>query len=481
MLRRAYAVAALGIALCARAADGREGRPNVLLISVDDLNDWVRALDRRSQARTPHIDRLARRGVLFANAHAQAPICTPSRASMMSGLRPSTTGLYFLEPGLRASPVTRDRPTLIQRFAAAGYLTMGAGKVVKGQGEDEARYFQDHGGPMGGFGPFPARKLTTLGGLREWDFGPFPEDEHAMPDTQVADWVIERLRRRHDRPFLLAAGFWRPHVPLYAPPRWFRPFPLGTVRLPPVLAGDRDDLPPYARDLTDGVPEAPHAWFVDNGTWRDGVRAYLASMAYVDHQIGRVLAALDASPYRQDTVVVLFSDNGWHLGEKGLWGKRTLWERATRVPLVIAAPDLPRGRVSRRPVGLIDVYPTLLELARLPPNPDLEGRSLVEAMKRPDAVEGPPVISTFGPGNHAVRSARWRYIRYADGGEELYDHAVDPHEWHNVAAVAANAAVVAELRRHLPARNAPPVLTASFDRWEVAAWKRAEQNAAARR
>jgi len=463
---------AIFVLLAGGVALAGASQPNILIISIDDLNDWTGCLAGHPQAKTPHIDRLAKRGTLFRNAHCQAPICTPSRASLLTGLYPSTTGLYFLQPGLGASPVATRRPHLLRHFAGAGYRTMGAGKFVHG-GNDGA-HFEEYGGGMGGFGPVPEKKLSQVEGLRLWDWGPFPEDESRMPDTQVADWVIERLEQKHEKPFLLVAGFWRPHVPMYAPPRWFKPFPLEEIKLPRVLDSDRDDLPAYAKTLTVGLPAPRHEWFVEHNAWREAVRAYLASAAFVDHCVGRVLDALDASPYRENTIVVLLSDHGWHLGEKQRWAKRSLWNDSTRVPLIVAAPGLDGGRASDRPAGLIDVFPTLLELADLPPREDLEGRSLVPLMKEPEAPWDRPILTTFGPRNHSLRSTRWHYIRYADGSEELYDHESDPHEWHNLAGKSEHAERIAEMRRSLPEKNAEPVI-GNWQRWEIEAWREAER------
>lgn len=454
------------------SAEDKAAQPNILIISIDDLNDWTGCLGGHPQAKTPHIDRLAQRGTLFRNAHCQAPICTPSRASLLTGLYPSTTGLYFLQPKLEASSVATKRPHLLQHLANAGYHTMGAGKFV--HGGNEGKHYQEYGGSMGGFGPLPDQKLTKLEGLKLWDWGPFPEDERLMPDTKVADWVMERLQRKQERPFVLVAGFWRPHVPMYAPPRWFDLFPEGQVQLPEVRKDDRNDLPGYAKLLTMGHPAPRHEWFVKHNAWHDAIRAYLASVAFVDHCVGRVLEALEASPHRENTIVVLFSDHGWHLGEKQRWAKRSLWNDSTRVPLIISAPGHKAGQVSDRPVGLIDIFPTLLDLTGQPIRPDLEGRSLVPLMKNPDAQWDRPILTTFGPKNHSLRSTRWHYIRYADGSEELYDHENDPHEWENLAGQSEYAAIIDEFQQSLPKQNATPII-GQWQQWEIEAWRKAEK------
>jgi len=463
---------AIATLLLAAPVEANE-RPNVLILSIDDLNDWVGCLKGHPQAHTPHIDRLAKRGTLFANAHCQAPICTPSRASLVSGLYPHRTGLYFLNPGLEASEVTKNRRTLVEHFADEGYATFGAGKFHH---HNEAKYFQEYGGAMGGFGPYPEKKLSYPKGLKAWDWGPFPEDDSAMPDKKVADWVIERLKQKHDKPFFAVAGIWRPHVPMFAPPKWFERFPLEQIKLPKVLDNDRDDLSPYALDLTIGLPAPRHSWFLEGDRWAGAVQSYLACIAFVDHSVGRILDALESSEHRDNTIIVLLSDHGWHLGEKGRWAKRSLWNDGIRVPLIIAGAELPSGQVTRRPVGLIDVFPTLTDLTGVETPPDLDGQSLKPLIEDPNREWNKPALTTFTPGNHSLRTTRWHYIRYADGSEELYDHDADPHEWHNIASASEHAGVLESLRKHLPKVNRPPVI-GRWQGWEIEAWRVAEENA----
>jgi choline-sulfatase len=434
--------------------------PNVILITIDDLNDWVGCLDGHPQARTPSLDALAGRGTLFTNAHCQAPVCTPSRASLFTGRLPSTTGMYFLQPNLSQVTGLAEVTTLVERFAAEGYATLGAGKLYHGQ---ESRYFQTYGGAMGGLGPRPPEKLAYPEGHPLWDWGPYPATDAQMPDTKLADWAIARLAEEREAPFLLAVGFWRPHVPMYVPAPWFDSFE-EEITLPATRADDRDDLPRYATELTVGHPAPRHEWMVEHDAWRDAVHAYLASCSFVDHQVGRVLRALAASDHADDTIVVLLSDHGFHLGEKQRWAKRSLWEESTRVPLILAGPGIPVGRRDAG-VGLVDVYPTLLELCGLREQPALDGHSLVPLLREepwPHAA-----LTTFGPGNHAVRTQRWRYIRYADGSEELYAHPADGHEWHNLADDPAHAATCTTLRAFLPVTSAPLVPGAAGAGWDA--------------
>ncbi len=475
MLLRAHLAVVALLALVAPATSQEQQQsspPNVLIISIDDLNDWTGCMGGHPQAKTPNIDRLANRGTLFRNAHCQAPICTPSRASLLTGLYPSTTGLYFLQPGLESSEVANKRPNLLRQFAEAGYQTLGAGKFVHGSNEE--KYFQEYGGRMGGFGPTPEQKLSEFDGHPLWDWGAFPNDDQQMPDSKIADWAVDVLHRKHDKPFFLVAGFWRPHVPMYAPQRWFDLFPRDGVQLPEVVANDREDLSDYAKALTIGLPAPRHEWFLEHDAWHDAVRAYLASVAFVDHCVGRVLEALETSGYQDNTIVLLLSDHGWHLGEKQRWAKRSLWNDSTRVPLIISAPGLEQAAATERPVGLIDIFPTLLELTGQRAREDLQGLSLVPLLKDGETVWARPILTTFCPNNHSLRTTRWHYVRYADGSEELYDYESDPHEWNNLAGRTEHADIIAQMRAALPRENAEPII-GQWQESEIKAWREAEK------
>jgi len=442
------------------AAAANPTRPNVLMIAIDDLNDWVGCLGGHPQARTPHLDRLAARGTLFANAHVQSPLCNPSRASLLTGRRPSSTGIYGLAPGIREVAATRDCVTLPQYFGRHGYFTATFGKVFHdGSIPPALRTNEFHV-----WGPAPAMPLpnekfvATPASLRVMDWGVFPPDDRAQADWQIAEAAIAQLRARpRDRPFFLAVGFRLPHVPCFASQRWFDLFPPeDQIRLPPVLDRDRDDVPEFAWYLHWKLPEPRLSWLRQSGQWRPLVRAYLASTAFVDSQVGRVLEALEAEGLAANTVIVLWSDNGWHLGEKGMTGKTTLWERSTHVPLIFAGPGVRRAARCAQPAELLDIYPTLVELCGLPLTTGLEGHSLLPQLRNPRARRRWPAITTHNVGNHAVRSEHWRYIRYADGSEELYDLRQDPNEWINLVRQPGLTAVVREHARWLPQVNLPP-------------------------
>jgi len=450
---------AFGASTASGAAEAKS-RPNVLFIAVDDLNDWVGCLGGHPQARTPNIDRLASRGTLFSNAHVQAPLCNPSRASLLTGLRPSTTGIYGLVPGIRNVAATTSCVTLPQHFARNGYFTAGFGKVFHDDSIPVALRTNEFNvwGIAPGM-PYPKQKIVqTPATMRAMDWGVFPKDDREQADWRIADAAIEQLKARpKDKPFFLAVGFRLPHVPCFASQKWFDLFPPeDQIILPPVKDNDRDDVPEFAWYLHWKLPEPRLSWLKQANQWRPLVRGYLASTAFVDSQVGRLVDALEAEGVAQNTVVVLWGDNGWHIGEKGMTGKTTLWERSTHVPLIFTGPGVAKAAKCSQPAELLDMYPTLVELCSLPHKDGLEGHGLMPQLKDAKTKRRWPAITTHNVSNHAVRSERWRYIRYADGSEELYDTLRDPNEWTNVVHEPKLAAVVREHARWLPKINAPP-------------------------
>jgi arylsulfatase A-like enzyme len=429
-------------------------KPNVLLIAVDDLNDWIGCLGGHTQARTPNIDRLASNGVVFSNAHCQSPVCNPSRASMMTSLYPATTGIYFLSPDLKSSPVAAKNTLMPHRFQKEGYHVTGAGKIF--HGNQNKRYLPNYAGSFGSFGPRPKKKISSFPGHPLWDWGAYPERDDQMPDHRIAAWGVQQLRKPYDKPLFLATGFYRPHVPQYAPRKWFDLYPLDALQLPVVHQRDLDDISKYAINITRLKHVAPtHQWVVNNDEWKPLVQSYLACVSFVDHQVGKVLDALGGSTYAGNTFIVLYSDHGFHLGEKERWAKRSLWEDGTRVPLIVAGPGVVRGRVCTKPVQLMDIYPTLLEVTGLEPDPRLEGHSMAPLLADPEADWPHMARTSFGPGNYSIRSERCRYIHYNDGSEEFYDLSRDPHEWENLIARPEIAELIQEHRAFLPGKSHP--------------------------
>ena len=436
-------------------------KPNVLFIAVDDLNTWIGALGGYSNAKTPNIDKLAARGVIFSNAHCQAPLCGPSRASIMTGLRPSTTGIYGMTPDdkIRSdNPATGGITFLPEYFGQQGYYTMGIGKLFHDHAP--AGVFDESGGRVPRFGPYPEKRFVWEGfaedrenyGRTNTDWGVFPESDTLMPDHQASDWVVERLNKKYDNPFFMAVGYQRPHVPLYVPQKWFDLHPLEEIETPPYLADDLADVPGIGQ-LINYLPMMPTTdWAIESGEWPKIVQAYQACVSFVDYEIGRVLDALEKSRYADNTVIVLWSDHGYRLGEKGTFAKHALWDPATKAPLIFTAPNLPKGKVIDQPAEMLSIYPTLVELCGLHGYDRNEGSSLVELMQgKSDAQTF--AITTFGMNNHSVRSANYRYIQYEDGGEEFYDYTKDPNEWTNEIDNVAYKDEIERLKKQLPKVN----------------------------
>jgi arylsulfatase A-like enzyme len=434
--------------------------PNVLMIAIDDQNDWIGCLKGHPQVQTPAIDALARRGTLFSNAHCQSPLCNSSRSSLLTGLRPSTTGIYGLAPGIRDVAQTKNQVTLPQTFTQAGYHTYTCGKIYHDgsvRPVDQAREFNTWG-PRPGM-PKPEKRFVKLPGNAHplMDWGPFPERDEDNADWKIATAAVEAIGAApRETPFFIACGFRLPHVPCFASQKWFDLYPDETLQLPPLKKGDRDDLPKFADYLHWKLPEPRLSTLEEINEFRSLVRAYLATVSFVDSQVARVLKALDESGRRDDTIIVLWSDHGWHLGEKDITGKNTLWERSTRVPLIFAGPGITAEQDCKQPVELLDIFPTLLEECHFPTRDDLEGLSLVPQLKDALTTRARPAITTHNQGNHAIRTETWRYIRYADGSEELYDLAADPNEWTNVAADSKHSKLKEELAKWLPKVDVPP-------------------------
>lgn len=444
-------------------------KPNVLFIALDDLNDWIGCLGGHPQTLTPNLDRLAASGVLFRNAYCAAASCNPSRTAVFSGLPPHRSGLYRNQQKLRE--VLPEAELLPRFFSRHGYWSAGSGKmlhyVIDPPSWDD--YFpdkaKDHPFPRT-FDPKPRPVSLSRGGdwqYVETDWAALEvTDEQYGGDWSVTQWVGEQLQREHEKPFFLACGIYRPHEPWFVPKKYFEPFPLAGIQLPPgYKAGDLDDLPPAALRI------ARNRYFAHiraQGQWKKGVQAYLASIHFADAMLGRVLDALDRSPHRDSTIVVLWSDHGWHLGEKQHWQKFTGWRVGARVPLMIrvptGAPGLPEGTtpgsVCDRPVSLVDLFGTLTDLCGLPAKAGSASRSLVPLLRDP-RVEWPHAALTHldRPQNYAISTQRWRYLHYFDGGEELYDLDTDPHEWRNLAGQPGSADKLAEMRALAPKSIAP--------------------------
>jgi len=448
----ALVLSLLSTSLCLAA------KPNVLFIAIDDQNDWIGCLGGHPQVKTPHIDALAKRGTLFSNAHCQSPLCNSSRTSLMTGLRPSTTGIYGLSPWFRDVEAFGDLVSLPQYLSKHGYMTYTTGKIYHGgSGRRPTDNEWDVIGTPSSVGAKPESKLVETPSSNPLvDWGVFPHRDEDKGDWKVASWAVEQLDKKPQEPFFLTCGFFLPHVPCYATQKWFDLYPEDDLILPPYLKGDRDDTPRFSWYLHWKLPEPRHTFLRETDQWRNIVRSYLACTSFVDSQVGRVLDALERNGLAENTIVVLWSDHGFHLGEKDITGKNTLWDRSTRVPLIFAGPGVTAHADCTQPAELLDMYPTLLDLCGLPSNEKLEGVTLMPQLINANAKRDRPAITTHNHDNHGIRTENWRYISYADGSEELYDMQKDPNEWTNLADKADSKSAIEKLRAWIPKTNAKP-------------------------
>lgn len=427
-------------------------RYNVLFLSVDDMNDYGFS-EVYPGVRTPFLDEFATTSVFFRQAYCPSPVCTPSRAAIYSGIYPHRTGAYFngSDPW-RKSELLMDCETMPECFKRNGYITWGRGKLYHAQLEEGRieKNFDNRPIYGGGFGPFPESSHHIKG--RFWGIQAFPDS--VFPDVMNADAAIAFLQQEHETPFYLSLGLWRPHTPFTCPQRFYDMYDLEDIILPPgYLAGDTADLPAEAKALLD-----PFGRFnpSDEQEWKELIRAYLACTSFADWNIGRVIRALDSSGYAENTIVVFWSDNGYHCGEKNHWEKNTLWEQASRVPMAIRIPgNRQNGRECLEPVNLVDLYPTLADYCNLEVRVEqLDGESLHPQLENPGRKYGLTALTTFGKGFAGIRNSLYRYIIYGDGTEELYDHRTDPYEWNNLAGNPDYRRVKLRLRKQVPAEFA---------------------------
>lgn len=423
------------IVFCQNLIAQSEKRPDILFIAIDDLNDWVDFLpDGHPDSNTPRLAELARRGVSFTNAHTPSSVCNPARIATLTGLHPRRTGIY----GNKQEPMRHylpDAVTLFEHFDDHGYHVAGAGKLFHNPDNKDQRwdeYFNAQGRPEPDTRPWHGLERMAEEVTASFDWGPSEADEAEWAEYKMADWAIEQLAAERSEPRLIGVGFRLPHLSWFMPRAYWDATPEYPA-YPPYLPGDRDDLPPEAQKRS----STEHEIIVEGGKWQEAMRAYLASSTFVDTQVGRVLDALQGSPRRANTIVVVWSDHGWHLGEKDAWRKYSFWEESTRVPLVFAGPGIAEGGEFHDPVTLLDIYPTLVEMAGLPPVRGLDGMDLsaVLAEPRDSRLDREQVITSLSNGD-TLRARYWRYTRYIGGDEELYDHRRDPNEWNNLAGRA---------------------------------------------
>jgi arylsulfatase A-like enzyme len=436
---------------------------NVLFIVVDDLNDWVGSFGGNPQVKTPNIDRLsADNSHVFLNAQAAATVCGPSRSALLTGLRPSTTGVYTNRHNLRKSEVASEVLTLPQYFSAYGYTSISTGKIfhkhADASGRDHGQWAfdiweQETAGKWAAESQSGLPKYETRGTNLDWGPNRVPKEE--TKDWRSAQWIADKLQEEHTKPFFMMLGISKPHLPWFVPEEYFNLYDLDTINIPEYKMDVLDDiLTPDGRQKF--FPSEEFLIIRENNRMKDATRAYMACISYADDCVGLALDALRNSKYKDNTIVVLIGDHGWQLGEKLKYRKNNAWEEDCRAPMIIHVPGNKKTARIQAIVSFMDIYPTLTELCGLPLPDHLEGSSLIPLMKNPE-MEWQPALSTITYQNHSVRSSRYRYIIYEDGTEELYDHQVDPREWKNLIRDNKYEAVVEDLRKYLPETNAEPL------------------------
>lgn len=423
------------------------------MIAIDDLNDWVGALGGHPLAKTPNLDRFARAStVVFQNAHCPGPVCGPSRSAILSGFMPHRTGLYGNRNNMIHSPLVQSHFTLPEYFSSNGYITLSRGKIAHvhrtNSGMDYGHWMYDQWErARGGAAPLPetitcrddniiwgspgpqSPHTKTLGS--KFSFGIVPDIKETR-DFRTAQWASTKLQEDFEQPFFLAVGIHKPHLPFNSPREFWDLFPPEKNYVPPILPDDLDDIV-AKNEMPVGGATPDYLWLKENDLLNDAARAYLACVAFADHCIGIVLDGLENSPHAENTIVIIWGDHGWHLGEKLRYRKATLWSEATRSPLMIRVPGKTTQQECNRAVNLIDIYPTLIELCGLPDRDVLDGRSLLPLLN--DAArEWYPTLTISGPGEVSVHDERWNYVERRNGIRELYDLESDPLEWNNLAS-----------------------------------------------
>ena len=469
--------------------------PNVVLITVDDLNAWVGALNKHPLAKTPNIDKLASKGINFTNAHTAAPVCAASRAALMSGVSPHKSGFYTNgDHKVNAHSVINKVPHLAELFRQSGYTTIGAGKIYHRWVTDESE--QLDAATYNKYLPLenvlPTQNMLANGeGYKGYKFYPFPDGgtrlkrelnitkgtslsagpvkrtnmrDGKMPDEVIANWAVEQLNqyggntKQAQKPFFMTLGFLRPHVPFTAPKEYFDMFPLDKIELP--KAGEMKDIPLYGKAMSMGIiPGGDHGAVLSLGNtfWKELIQGYLASIAFVDAQVGLVLDAIEKNELSDNTLIILTSDHGQNLGEKSNWRKMSLWEESTRVPFIVSSGALKnKGEQVNSAVSLLDIYPTLVSYLNLPQQSHLDGQDLTPLFTDTKASWDHPSLISWRYKNFAVRSNRYRYIQYRDGSEELYDHVNDPLEQINLAGKIEVSNVINKLKQYIPRDVALP-------------------------
>ena len=459
--------------ICFSTFAQKQQKPNILFIAIDDLNDWVSPLEGNKQAITPNMDKLTKSGAMvFKNGVTPAPICGPSRSAILSGFLPSTSGVYGNAHNMLYSEVVQQNPTLLEYFSMNGYHTLSNGKIFHKHGTKNGK--TDFG--AWAFDEFArarrynkdgvdkkyvtSAKAGAINGVVKPEFkqkkaklswGPTKDKFEKTVDFAVADWARKQLQRDFDKPFFMSVGFIKPHLPWFVPKEFFDMYDINKID---DLIIKEDDL----ADITNAQGKqkfkatAEYKWIKKHNLSKEATRAYLANVSYVDKCLGIVMDALEKSGHADNTIIVIWGDHGWHLGEKQRYLKNTLWSEAVKPPFFVKLPGMKKTIISDKPVSLLDLYPTLISLANLPKKDNLDGHDFSKLLKNPSSNWEYPGITVSADGT-SVLTEKLHYIQYLSGEEELYDIVNDPHEWNNLIKDSSYQKEIKELKKWIPKKR----------------------------
>ena len=433
---------------CLIAKNKSTQKNNVLIIVCDDLNHWVGHLGRNDQIKTPHIDELASRGLTFENAYCNAPQCLPSRTSMFTGLLPTSTGVYANSASYVNANLTAD-------MFLGGYMHK-QDLYVSSAGKTHTMFYSDTAGidAIGDRGFMKRCPELEKGVTASQNWSILDGDDLCGEDEKNVLFITEELGKSFDKPFLIMAGIYKPHLKWKIPKKYYDMYPLDEVKLPPIKEDDLDDLDTNAAYKISGRHVSTKN--ESDLKMRQMVRAYMAAVSYCDAQVGRIMSALDNGPNAKNTAVVLFGDHGYHLGEKHMAAKRLLWEEANRTPYIWVVPGTTKPNTrSTRVVDLLSLYPTVCDIAGVTIPDHAEGKSIKELLANPDMEWNIPSMTTYRPNNNAIRTEEWRFIQYENGSQELYDKTTDEYEWYNLANKPEYKHIIDSLKQYIPAEQKP--------------------------
>ncbi len=443
-------VSFLSLCSCSAQKKTLKKPPNVIVIVADDMNMWS-MLKNYAALQTPYLDKLKSESLYFENASCAAPVCIPSRASFFSGISPHESGAYVNYRGTWEDNMLSEVKVMPETFKNNGYTTWGRGKIFHApiNGNRQKKMF-DNNVVEGGFGPF-AKKEYHYANSKWFSVKPWTGPDTDFPDVKNANAAVSFLEESHDKPFFLYYGLYRPHTPYTAPKRFYDQYKNSKITMAPgYLPGDLEDVPLQGRQLVDSLKQYHKKGLTKTEVLLEMMKGYCANYSFADWNIGRVIEALDKSAYADNTIIVFYSDNGFHNGTKNHWVKSTLWEQADNVPFLIRLPEKTEGK-REQTVSLLDVYPTLIDYCRIDkPSHELSGKSIVPLFENPEYDWNRPGMTFYGANYSSVRNNRYRYIQYPDGSEELYDHRNDPYEHTNLAGNPKFNDIKKELSKNIP-------------------------------